>query len=265
MAPYLSIFGFSVQAYPLFILVAVSVGLWLAARQARRLGLEADHVYNLGFYALLATLVGARLAFVVGNWSVYRDAPLSALSPTPTAFAWPEGAVIGGLVALIYGLRYRLPAGLTVDAVAPGLALAMAIERLGAFLGGINFGEVTSLPWGVFMWGQVRHPVQMYEMLALLAILAILLWQSFGELPGPPSRTGRTWPFDGYTFTLFVALYAGSRLFLEAFRADAPLVSGGLRSVQLVALGVLLVAVWYLYRRHFSTTDAAQEAEPEAS
>jgi prolipoprotein diacylglyceryl transferase len=253
MAPYLSIFGFSIQAYPLFILVAVSVGLWLAARQARRLGLEADHVYNLGFYALLATLVGARLAFVVGNWSVYRDAPLSALSPTPTAFAWPEGAVIGGLVALIYGLRYRLPAGLTLDAVAPGLALAMAIERLGAFLGGINFGEVTSLPWGVFMWGQVRHPVQIYEMLALLAILAILLWQQARR------------PFDGYTFALFVALYAGSRLFLEAFRADAALTSGGLRSAQLVALGVLLVAVWTMYRRRFSTTDAALEAEPEAS
>jgi phosphatidylglycerol:prolipoprotein diacylglycerol transferase len=144
-------------------------------------------------------------------------------------------------VALIYGLRYRLPAGLTLDAAAPGLALAMAIERLGAFLGGINFGEPTTLPWGVFMWGQVRHPVQMYEMLALLAILAILLWQQARR------------PFDGYTFALFVALYAGSRLFLEAFRADAALMSGGLRSAQLVALGVLLVAVWTMYRRRFST------------
>ena len=247
MAPYLSIFGFSLQSYPLFILIGVAAGLWLAARQARRLGLDADHVYNLGFYGLLATLVGARLAFVAGNWSVYRDAPLSALSLTTTGFAWPEGVVVGLLVALIYGLRYRLPAGLTLDAIAPGLALAMAVERLGAFLGGINFGEPTSLPWGVFMWGEVRHPAQIYEMLALLAILAVLLWQQerrpFGEL--------RTTPFDGFTFVLFVALYAGSRLFLEAFRADAPLMSGGLRAVQVVALAVTLVAVWYVYRRRF--------------
>jgi phosphatidylglycerol:prolipoprotein diacylglycerol transferase len=247
MAPYLSIFGFSIQAYPLFLLIAVIAGLWLAARQARRLGLDADHVYNLGFYSLLATLVGARLAFVIENWSAYRDAPLSALSPTTTAFAWPEGAVVGGIVALVYWLRYRLPVGLTLDAIAPGLALAMAIERLGAFLGGVNFGEPTGLPWGVFMWGEVRHPVQIYEMLALLVILAVLLWQ------GERSSVGklRTKPFNGYTFVLFVALYAGSRLFLEAFRADAALISGGLRAVQLVALGVLLIAVYYLYRRRF--------------
>jgi phosphatidylglycerol:prolipoprotein diacylglycerol transferase len=239
MAPYLSIFGFSIQAYPLFLLIAVMAGLWLAARQARRLGLDADHVYNLGFYTLLATLVGARLAFVIGNWSAYRDAPLSALSPTTTAFAWPEGAVVGAIVALIYWLRYRLPVGLTLDAIAPGLALAMAVERLGAFLGGVNFGEPTGLPWGMFMWGEVRHPVQIYEMLALLVILAVLLWQQDRK------------PFDGFTFVLFVALYAGSRLFLEAFRADAALISGGLRAVQVIALGVLLVAVYYLYRRRF--------------
>ena len=243
MAPYLSIFGFSLQAYPLFILIAVAAGLWLAARQARRLGLDVDHLYNLGFYSLLATLIGARLAFVIGNWSAYRDAPLSAISPTTTAFAWPEGVVIGLLVALIYGLRYRLPLGLTLDAFAPGLALAMAIERLGAFLAGINFGEPTTLPWGVLMWGEVRHPAQIYEMLALLVILAILLWQQDHR------------PFDGYTFVLFVALYAGSRLLLEAFRADATLISGGLRAVQLVALGIMLAAVWYLYRRLTATED----------
>jgi phosphatidylglycerol:prolipoprotein diacylglycerol transferase len=247
MAPYLSILGFSIQSYPLFLLVAVMAGLWLAARQARRLGLDPDHVYNLGFYTLLATLIGARLAFVIQNWSAYRDAPLSALSPTTTAFAWPEGLVVGAVVALIYWLRHRLPVGLTLDAIAPGLALALAIERLGAFLGGVSFGEPTGLPWGVFMWGEVRHPVQIYEMLALLAILAVLLWQgdrrSFGKL--------RTVPFDGYIFVLFLALYAGSRLFLEAFRADAALISGGLRVAQVIALGVLLIAVWYLYRRRF--------------
>ena len=240
MSPYLSIFGLSLQAYPLLLLIAVTAGLWLAARQARRLGLDADHVYNLGFYALLATVVGARLAYVVGNWSAYRDAPLSALSLTTTAFAWPEGVIIGLSVALIYGLRARLPLGLTLDAVAPGLALTMSIERLAAFLGGINFGEPTTLPWGVLMWGEVRHPVQIYETLALLVILAVLLWQQDRRL------------FDGYTFVLFVALYAGSRLLLEAFRADAPLISGGLRAAQLVALAVLLAAVWFLYRRRFS-------------
>jgi phosphatidylglycerol:prolipoprotein diacylglycerol transferase len=247
MSPYLSIFGFSLQAYPLLLLLAVWAGLWLGARQARRLGLDGDHIYNMGFYALLAALLGARLAYVLGHWSAYRGALLSALSPTTTAFSWPEGVVIGGLVTIIYWLRYRLPVGITLDAIAPGLTLALSLERLGAFLDGRNFGEPTTLPWGVTMWGEVRHPLQLYEMAALLVILGILWW-----------RQGRR-PFDGHSFALFVALYAGSRLFLEAFRADAPLMSGGLRAVQVGALGVMLGAVWYLYRRRFPAAQGAAE------
>jgi phosphatidylglycerol:prolipoprotein diacylglycerol transferase len=251
VSPYLSIFGFSVQAYLLLLMLAVWAGLWLAARQARWLGLDSDHVYNMGFYALLATLLGARLAYVLGNWPAYRDGPLAALSPTPTALAWPEGLVIGGLVAAVYWLRYHLPVGATLDALVPGLTLAMALERLGAFLDGRNFGEPTTLPWGVLMWGEVRHPVQLYEMLALLAILGLTWWQ----------RQRR--PFNGHAFVVFLALYAGSRLFLEAFRADAAPIAGGLRAVQVVALGVVLVAVGYLYRRRFPAGDGTLLSETD--
>ncbi len=254
MAPYLSLFGLNVQAYPLLILLAAWAGLWLAARQAARTGLDGDHLYNMGFYVLLAALFSARLTYVLTHWSAYRDAPLSALSPTATAFKWPEGALIGGLVALLYGLRYRLPAGATLDAVAPGLALAMAMERLGAFLDGRSYGEPTALPWGVLMWGETRHPVQLYEMVSLLVILGLLLW-----------RGGRQ-SYPGQSFSLFVAWYAASRLFLEAFRADVALISRGLRSAQVVALMILLAAVWYMYRRHFATSRESAPAEtPEGS
>lgn len=249
MAPYLSILGFSVPAYALSLLLAVWAGLWLGARRARQLGVDGDHVYNLGFYALLATLLGARLAFVLGNWTAYRDAPLAALSPTLTALAWPEGVLIGVLVGLIYWLRYRLPVGLTLDAAAPGLTLSLAVERIGAFLDGRHFGEPTTLPWGIPMWGDVRHPAQLYEAAALLAILGILWW-----------RRDRLF-FEGQAFVLFVALYAGSRLILEAFRADAPLLAGGLRMVQVVSLLVMLGAVWYVYRRRFSAPESGQEAK----
>ncbi len=254
MAPYLRIFGFTVQAYGLLILAAVWIGLEVVSRQARRLGLNSHHVYNLVFYALIATVLGARLVYVITHWSAYWGALLSALSPTPTALSWPEGALIGSVIAIIYWSRQRLPVGATLDALAPGLAIALALERLGAFLDGRDFGEPTTWPWGVYLWDAVRHPVQLYELAAFLVIFGILWWQEERRRFEPLDP----WliPFKGYTFVLFVALYAGACLFLEAFRADAPLLPGGIRTAQVIALAALLGAVWYLYHRHFTVISA---------
>jgi phosphatidylglycerol:prolipoprotein diacylglycerol transferase len=240
MAPTLSLFGLTLQTYPLVLLLAVGMGLWLSAREGHRLGVDGDRVHSLGFYALLATVLGARLAYVLSHWAAYRDALLSIFSPTPMALAWPEGALIGGVVALVYWHNCRLPAGTTLDAIAPGLTLAMALERLGAFLGGLGFGEPTTVPWGIHLLGRVRHPVHLYEAAALLAILGVLCWP----------RVRR--PAAGHSFALFVALYSASRLFLEAFRARTPLAPTGVRVVQVVALNVMLGAVWYLYRCRFA-------------
>ncbi len=237
MMPYLSIFGLNIPAYPLLLFIAVWAGLWQAAHEARRLGLDGDAVHSAGFYGLVATVLGARLAYVLANLPAYWNAPLSALSLTQTAFLWPQGVVIGLVVALIYRKRYELPFASTLDAFAPGLALALAITRIGAFLDGSDFGEPTILPWSIYLWEEARHPVQLYEMAALLVILAVLWWQ---------------WPrnpFSSYRFALFIALYAASRLFLETFRADAPLMVGGIRLVQPIALVILLGTVWYLFHR----------------
>ena len=238
MAPTLSISGAVVQTYVLILLLSFWAGLWLSARQAKRLGVNEDHIYNLGFSTLLALLLGARLVYMFSHWSVYQDALLSALDPRPMALALPEEALIGGLVAIVYWNRRRLPVGATLDALAPGLALALALERLGAFVDGRHFGEPTTLPWGVYMWDQVRHPVQLYEMAALLIIL-VILWRRGQHLVA------------GNGFILATALYAGSRLFLEAFRVDVAILDNGVRVTQVIALGVMLSVTAFLYRRHF--------------
>jgi phosphatidylglycerol:prolipoprotein diacylglycerol transferase len=240
MAPVLSIFGFSIQTYPFAVLVAVGVGLWLSSYVARKLGQDGNAIYDLGFYAFLAAALGARLSYVAVHLDAYQEAPMSILSLTPTALYWPGGAGIGLLVAAFYWRRHRLPFGLTLDALALGLAPGLAIERLGAFLGGQDLGAPTELPWGVYLWEQMRHPVQLYETGALL-VVAGLLWYRLLQRP-----------FVGQRFVLFVALYAGVRLFSTAFYAQTPHLDNGIRVVQLVALVVTMGAVGYLYYLQFA-------------
>jgi phosphatidylglycerol:prolipoprotein diacylglycerol transferase len=213
--------------------------------------MDGDHVYNLGFYSLVATVLGARLSYVLGHWTAYADELLSALSLTTTALAWPEGVLIGGVVAIVYLNRRQLPVGATLDAIAPGLTLALGLERLGAFLDGRGFGEPTTLPWAVHLWDESRHPVCLYEAMALFLVLGILWWRRKRGI------------FDGRSSVLFVALVAGAWLFLEAFRADAPLMANGIRTGQVVALVVVLGAVGVLYRSRFPGTAGGAEDGPE--
>jgi phosphatidylglycerol:prolipoprotein diacylglycerol transferase len=240
MAPILSILGIAIQTYPLAILLAAGVGLWLSSYAARKLGQDGNAIYDLGFYAFLAATLGARLSYVVAHLDAYWEAPLSVLSLTPTALYWPGGAGIGGVFAAVYWRRHRLPVGPTLDALTLGLAPGLAIERLGAFLGGQGLGIPTGLPWGVYLGEQTRHPVQLYEMGALL-IVAGLLWHHVLQRP-----------FSGQRFTLFLALYAGVRLFSTAFHAETPHLDNGLRVAQLVALSLMMGAVGYLYYRQFA-------------
>jgi prolipoprotein diacylglyceryltransferase len=130
-----------------------------------------------------------------------------------------------------------------LDALVLGLTAALTLERVGAFFDGRDFGAPTTLPWGVSLWNETRHPVQLYEAGGLLVILAILWFR----------RERR--PFDGHAFLLFVALAAGLRTFLEPFRAETPTLANGVRTVQVIALAVLLGAVGTLYRRRFAVRE----------
>jgi phosphatidylglycerol:prolipoprotein diacylglycerol transferase len=231
MLPILSIGSAAIPTYPLLLLVAFWAGMWLSAAKARQLGLDGDHVYNAGLYALLAGIIGARLWFVLSHWSNYAGDLSQAFSLSRNALSPGEGFIIAGLVMLIYLQRQHVPAGTFFDALAPGLALAALIGHTGAFLGGEAVGAPSSLPWAIEVAGTFRHPVQLYEAGAGLIILAILYF----------CRRWRPWP--GFQFWLFVALYSLSRLLLEIFWARPTIIGDGYLLIQIVALAALVVTL----------------------
>jgi len=231
MFPILSIGSAAIPTYPLFLLVALWAGMWLSATQAKQLGLDGDHIYNAGLYGLLAGVSGARLWFVLAHWDNYAADLSQAFSLSRNALSPGEGLIIAGLVVLIYLQRQQVPLGPFFDALAPGLALAVMIGHVGAFLGGEVLGAPSILPWAIEVAGISRHPIQLYEAGAGLIIWVILYF----------NRTWRPWP--GFQFWLFVTLYSLSRLWLEIFRARPAVIGAGYLVVQLVALVALVVTL----------------------
>lgn len=237
MYPTLPIGPLRLQTYGLFLLAGFMAGLWLAARTAQRRGLSGDHVYNLGFYALLAGIVTARLGHAVAYWEVYRTDPLQLLSLSPGALLPTAGLLGAVLVAAVYLRRYRLPALTTLDSLALGALLLLTIASLGAFVAGRSPGAPSTAPWAVTVFGVPRHPVMLYEAAALVLLLGGLMWQE-ARRPAPAGRIALLAAFG----------YAAMRLFLEPLHAESVLMPGGWRLAQVLAWVGMIVTGWLLAR-----------------
>jgi len=231
MLPTLLIGPLALPTYPIFLLLALWLGMAVSARRAGQLELEGDHIYNAGLYALIAGIIGARLWFVLSHWDNYAANLGQALSLSRSALSVGEGLILAGVVVLVYLQLNKVPLGRFLDALAPGLAIAIVIANIGAFLGGEALGAPSSVPWAIELVNLTRHPVQLYEATVGVGVVAILYFV----------RYFRPWP--GFQFWTWVMLYSTGRLFLEIFRDRPALVGAGFLAVQILALSAVVVSL----------------------
>ena len=213
----------------ILIVVAMWIGLALAEKRTERHGVTKEQLNNIAFYSLFGYIIGGRLLFALSNLSSFSQSPLSVFSLNPDLFDATGGLVVAILVGFIYGQRQNLQFWNTLDAITPLFALVAIGLSLAHLAAGTAFGNPTTLPWGIDLWNATRHPSQIYELIASLVIFGWLWLRQSDSL-------------NGLLFLNFIALTAGARLFLEAFRGDSTLVLGVFRLAQIAAWGVVLIA-----------------------
>lgn len=231
MYPYLRLGPFLLQLPLLILLIGVWICSALSEKEAARLKLPPGIVSNMIFIGLIAGIVGARLAYAARYLNAYLDNPLGLFSLNLNTLADSEGLLVGLVIAVLYGWRKKLPLRQTLDTLAPGLAAFMVALGLAHILSGDAFGAPANLPWSIYLWGEYRHPSQIYETLAALGIFVIAYKKPFGQAG------------NGLNFLLVVALSSAARLFLEAFRGDSLIFAEGFRAAQVVNLFILAVAL----------------------
>jgi len=200
---------------------------------------SARVVARTGRLYVAALAIGAIAgAWAFGSWN-------TALSAVPHPSHSIAGALAGGIVAVEL---YKLARGITgsTGAIWVGpLALGIAVGRWGCLLAGLpdeTYGNPTTLPWGVDLGdGIARHPVQLYESLAMLAFLALYL----------AALARRAEWTRGRAFYLFILFYAAQR-FLWEFLKPYPRLVGPLDVFQLLALAMIAYALIFdgRARRH---------------
>lgn len=221
---------FAPPRHLILLVAALWLGMWLAEKRAGRHIISKEALNNLVYASLLAFIIGGRLLYALTQFPAFMRSPLSIFSLNTDLFDPAAALVAAVITGIVYGRRQRLALWSTLDALTPlfaTIAIGLSLAHLAA---GSAFGSPTDIPWGMELWGAIRHPSQIYELIASILILGLVWFRR------PAAR-------PGLSFLVFAAFTAGARLLLEAFRGDSLFVLGGLRLPQIIAWAVLLAAI----------------------
>lgn len=244
-----------VWSHEVFVALGIAVALVVSWRIARERGRADQDLLFIIAGGLLGAAILARLGLVIRYLQ-------QADEPTLLGFARYGGrTVLGGLAGGYAGvvvtkflIAYRRSTG---DLFAPGVALGMAIGRIGCFLAE-RPGTVSTLPWAVrvpadaaprivhcpaCLTGESMHPSFLYEG-AFLALLSWCLFRFVRRNAYPAS-----WMVEGDLFKLFLLVYAVFRFFVEFVRGNAVMGFGMSGSQLMVLPSSILLALYFLRRR----------------
>jgi phosphatidylglycerol:prolipoprotein diacylglycerol transferase len=246
-----------ITGYGLMMMVAFLMGGWLVALELRRRGFAEDYAADIVAAAVIGGIIGAKLWYV----ALTRD-PGALFSRG--GLVWYGGFLGGAAAVILNGWRLRVPLRWTMQLVAPALAAAYALGRVGCFMVNDDYGRPSNVRWAVrFPQGLppstagnmqhlfgipvppgtnpstvlAVHPTQLYETAIMLVAFAVLWKLRRRERP------------VGWLFGLYLVFAGAERFAVEFLRAKddrflGPFTLAQLTSVILIGVGAWLLMLW---------------------
>ena len=112
-----SILGFEIAYYGLIIGIGVLLGILMAAHAAKVTGLDPDIIWDFAIYAVIFSVIGARIYYVIFEWDAYKNNLLDIFNTRKGGMAI-YGAVIGALLRCLFTVRLRKRAPSILETVA---------------------------------------------------------------------------------------------------------------------------------------------------
>jgi phosphatidylglycerol---prolipoprotein diacylglyceryl transferase len=241
-----------VYSFGAFMALAAVAAALIVQFELKRTGYNPEIGSTMVLAAAIGGLLGARLLFIVENWSDFLRAPMNYIA-TGAGFTW-YGGLIGGTLAVSWVVaRNKIPWHRAADIAAPALAAGYGIGRLGCHAAGDgDWGAVTDVPWGVSYtnaiigWvdpntgipyppGTRVHPTPIYEFLQSALIFGIL-WALRKKSYAP-----------GTMFWLYLVLAGLARATVEIWRINPP-VAVGMSEAQWFGIALAIIGFWQLVR-----------------
>ncbi len=273
-----------IGSYSAFLLLGLVAGYLITRWRAVRIGIEGAHIDNLALLIAISSLFGAR---IFSWWFEFpEDVSLwQALTAASGGMVFYGGMIFGVLAVIAYAACTCMSLGNLMDACAPGLALGLAIGRIGCFMAGCCWGDVcvsneqAAAIHDPAMLRQVRTIPFLSSSTFPFAVqfpreagafeqqqqLGLISKDAAVSLPVHPTQLYETAfalllclylhlvfkrrQWEGQIIWRFVLGYGVIRFGLEFVRADNPAAFAGLTLSQVISI-VMVVAAMAMFRNH---------------
>ena len=250
----ISIFGFEIAYYGIIIGFGILAGILMAVKEAKRTKQNPETYYDLALYAVIFSIIGARLYYVIFSWDLYKDDLLSILNLREGGLAIYGGVIAAMITVFVFSRIRKISFGLLVDTAGLGLILGQIIGRWGNFFNREAFGEYTNnlfamqLPVDAVRASDITqkmrehievvdgiefiqvHPTFLYESVWNIGVLIILLlWRKHKK-------------FNGEIFLVYLFGYGVGRFWIEGLRTDQLQFFNGVAVSQVLAAVLVVVS-----------------------
>ena len=266
----ISVFGFRIAFYGIIIGIGMLAGIWIAQSDAKRRGQDPELYLDFALYAIICSIVGARIYYVIFEWDYYKENLLQIFNLRAGGLAIYGGVIAGAITMIVYTRVKKVSFFSMADTGVLGLVTGQIIGRWGNFFNCEAFGGYTDsllamrirrslvndnmLNADVLSHKIVEngvefiqvHPTFLYESCWNLCLLIFMLW--FRKYK----------KYDGQMFWIYLLGYGTGRFWIESLRTDQLILFGtGFPVSQALSLVLILVAAGNLIWRGRKNRQAA--------
>ena len=235
-----TILGIPIRWYGLLISLGMVIAVLLMVKRAPRYRISSDKSIDIILWSIPVGVIGARLYYVIFNWSYYQGDIMKMINLRSGGLAIHGGLLAGVLFSAFLCRLWNIRILDFFDLGSPCVAIAQAIGRWGNYFNQEAYGRPTDLPWAILIDGVRVHPTFLYESLWNFGIFIFLMLLE------------RRRRFEGQLFYYYLLLYSFARFFIEGLRTDS-LMLGPIRVAQLIsAIGFIVALVILIKKRNRS-------------
>ena len=251
---HITVFGYRIAFYGIIIGIGMLLGIWVACIDAKRRGQDPDIYLDFALYAIVISVIGARIYYVAFEWDYYSAHPAEIINIRNGGLAIYGGIIAAFATAFVYTRIKKLSFFSLADTGVLGLITGQILGRWGNFFNCEAFGGYTDnlfamrikeslvnpsmiseelkahlINDGGITYIQV-HPTFLYESVWNLCALIFLVWFA-----------SRRKKWNGQISVMYLLLYGIGRFFIEGLRTDQLLIPGTAVAVSQALSAVLVV------------------------